>query len=66
MSIWTRSAVDPPEDWLRRLSEEEAEEDEAEEDSSLDMRTGAEKQESHDLPLREDLRVREKAKEKEK
>ena len=63
MSIWTRSAVNPSKDWLCRLSEEEAEE-EAEEDSSLDMRFDAEKHESHDLPPREDLREREKAKEK--
>jgi hypothetical protein len=61
MSIWTRSAVKPSEDWLCRLPEEEAEED-----SSLDMGIDAEKHESHDLPPREDLRVREKAKEKEK
>jgi hypothetical protein len=65
VSIWTRSAVSQSEDWLRRLTEEEAEE-EVEEDSSLDMKFDAEKQESHDLPPREDLRVREKAKEKKK
>jgi hypothetical protein len=63
VSIGTGSAADLSEDWLCRLPEEEAEE-EAEEDSSLDIRLGAEKQESHSLPLREDLRVREKSKEK--
>jgi hypothetical protein len=62
VSIGTESA-DLSEDWLRRLPEEEAEE-EAEEDSSLDMSLDAEKQKSHDLPPREDLRVREKSKEK--
>jgi hypothetical protein len=61
MSIWTRSAVKPSEDWLWRLLE-----DEAEEDSSLDMRIDAEKHNPQDLPPREDLRVREKAKEKRK
>jgi hypothetical protein len=65
VSIWTRSAVNPSEDLLRRLAEEEAEE-EVEEDSSLDMKFGVEKQESHDLPPREDLRKREKAKKKKK
>jgi hypothetical protein len=71
VSIETGSAADLSEDWLRRLPEEEAEgeaeeeaEDEEEEDSSLVIRLDAEKQESHNLPPREDLRVREKSKEK--
>jgi hypothetical protein len=51
--------VSPSEDLLRRLAEEEAEEEV--EDSVLDMRFGKEKQESHDIPPREDLRKREKA-----
>jgi hypothetical protein len=64
-SIWARSAVSPSEDLLRRLAEEEAEE-EVEEDSPLDMKSDAEKQESPDIPPREDLRKREKAKKKKK
>ena len=65
VSIWARSADNPSEDLLRRLAEEEAEE-EVEEDSPLDMKSDAEKQESPDIPPREDLRKREKAKKKKK
>jgi hypothetical protein len=61
VSIWAISAVSPSEESLWWLLE-----DDAEEDSSLDMRIEAKKHNPQDLPSREDLRVREKAKEKRK